>query len=473
MRKISMHCGPLLGVLLGGLLAASCAGGGGGGDSDVLDTKTFWAQSAIDDTYYQLTADLLAIGNHCTVWVERESRGRVSAQGARNVAAAYDSGVYPAMMDNFVISGQISDGSTVNTMEYADVDGDGKLCILLLDIKDGWTPGSGYVDGYFWPGNLFGSTSYPNSNQKDMIYVDAYPGTPGSDSSNSTLAHELQHLLNFTASYLSSTRNGTLMDLWIDEGLSSAAEYVYQGSHVTNRVNWYNTDLYGTIAKGNNFFRWENNGKTGSPNSVLDEYATVYLFFQWLRIQSGGTNGIYKNIISSQKADYRAVTEAVYDSLTSSVMTDGEDWDSLLKTWLAANYINAPSGPYGYGNDPVLKDVHAKTAPATPTTLSLYPGEGVYSVISPSYTASPSGSIKYAGLNKASPSITSYNNGDWLLTYNANTNKGAESENGSLTGNAANVVPSAARTVGDLDYRIDFRGPDLVFPVPFVLGGEE
>jgi hypothetical protein len=47
-----------------------------------------------------------------------------------------------------------------------------------------------------------------------------------------------------------------------------------------------------------------------------------------------------KDIISSQYSDYRAVTTAA-GKISSSYTND---WGLLLRDWLAANYINAPSG---------------------------------------------------------------------------------------------------------------------------------
>ena len=60
-------------------------------------------------------------------------------------------------------------------------------------------------------------------------------------------------------------------DTWINEGLSSAAEYVYKGSHITDKINYYNADPNTYIAQGLNFLTWLN---------YYENYSTVYLFFQ-------------------------------------------------------------------------------------------------------------------------------------------------------------------------------------------------
>jgi hypothetical protein len=473
-------------IILLALLILSCPTGVGKGEEEgttveketgvVLDTRFFWAVNVSTGTYYQTRADLLAEGRYCKIWVERDSRKLVDSAAARKMADVYDDTIYPRMMDIFGMQLMAKDANDLvmikNTMEWADylTDGDGKLSILLLDIKDGYNPptNNSYTSGYFSSINFFqpnSSNESRYSNQIDMIYVDTSPSTPGERDFNAILAHEMQHLMNFITSVLVRWDNNTihLMDLWINEGLSSAAEYIFLEDH-GYLPTWFNTDQKGTIAKGNNFFVWGNL----EDDSIMDDYATVYLFFQWLRLQSGGTE-IYNNIIRSLYSDYHAVTSAVDKAMSGKGYAN---WDTLLKTWMAANYINASSGPYGYRNDSVLKNVRAKTAPSGTTVLRLLPGEGVYSKTTAKDTIakfSPSGlNIKYAGLNRAGMGAINDSAtyvGGALLTYNANTNREGIKEIGWLTGIAdeqeARLDGSGSRsitgTVWEGPIRIDAR----------------
>jgi hypothetical protein len=409
-------------------------------------TRMFWAQNMANDTFYSLSADLMATGRHCTVWAEQ---GKASSDTARAMANAFDDDIYPKMMNAFSFEANIvSDGKTVahNAVELADFlgDGDGKLALLLLDIKDDWTPGGSYVAGYFSWVDFYANDSFSfdyKSNLMDMIYVDIYPGQPGSTASNMTVAHEMQHMMNYVTSMLTSTRNGWAMDTWIDEGLSSAAEYIYLGAHSEERYKWFIANgattssgrIFGEIDKGNNFFIW-GNIKSSNPLSVLDDYATVYLFFQWLRLQSGGSNDIYKSIITSPYYDYRALTSVANAAIPGK---NYADWETLLKTWMAANYINASSGEYGYMNDPTLKAVTVTSAPTTADRLSLLPGEGVYSGISGALPAlTPAANIKYAGLKKTGAglvSVTPSLSDTALLSFNANTAWNGSAQLGTVT----------------------------------------
>jgi hypothetical protein len=420
----------------------------------------FWAQDLTNDTFYRVTAKLLAEGRYCKVWVE-DSSLNVRPDTARKIAREYDNNIYGKMLSAFddgkftLPNEDDTDITLGNILEYADwlTDKDGKLSILLLDIRDGYTrQGDSYTAGYFWGGNLLGG-SY--SNRMDMIYLDTYPAVPGSKEAYQTLAHEMQHLMNFAATKLEQKPQ---MDVWIDEGLSSAAEYIYLGEQVEERYEWFNTDREGTIAKGNNFFFWGNLKNT----SILDEYATVYLFFQWLRVQAGGT-GIYKDIMKSEFSDYRAVTAAAETSISWFSQESTKSWENLFRPWLAANYINAASGIYGYNSDSTLKDVKAKTAPAGTNSLPLLPGEAVYSKTdndgsTSDYTSGSGVNIKYVGLKKDGTvdGNKTYPDG-WLLTYNANFNKSGASESGKLTGVADTSIIARSSSVGGSEWRKPVR----------------
>jgi len=422
-----------------------------------VDTvKDFWANDFTNDSFYRVSAHKLYDGEHCTVWAETGTS--LAAGAAQSIARAYDANIYIKMKNVFCVENFTYQGNNfTDTLALADAytDGDGKLCILLLDIRDGYNGKTNiaYIGGYFTSRNMYSNDSLPPSerysNKCDMIYLDTYPQRPGSQEMLSTLAHETQHLVNFMNS--EALRND-YMDTWINEGLSAAAEWYYMGEHLNDRIDWYNN---ATIAKGsrintgNNFFAWDQY----ADDSNLDDYATVYLFFQWLRLQSGGSTNIYKAISGSRSSDYNAIVGA---------MNGYNDWATLLKTWLAANYINALNGRYGYMNDPVLKNVKARTAPPGTRSVNLYPGEGVYSLTnSAGSTPTPGRNIKYAGLNKSTGDVndTAVFASGALLTYNINTNVGGWPETGTTTGIAANVqsVPESlsARAVLSVPFRID------------------
>jgi hypothetical protein len=418
---------------------------------DRTNTRQFWAQNiaTTPNTFYQLDAEKLAENSRCEVWAEVGSG--VTEATANSIANEYANTIYTKMMNTFGYQVNDQDLGRVDTMQIAHYLATGytsgaKLTILLLNIKDGYaTAGDPYVAGYFYAMDLIGNDpSYPQykSNELDMIYLDTYPSVLGSSSSYETLAHEMQHLMNFISSIVFRFEDDelNLMDTWIDEGLSSAAEWIYSGKDSEGRCEYYNEDKSGLISKGNNFYMWDNRGSE-SKYANLDDYATVYLFFQWLRLQSGGTD-IYRDIHTSEFFDYKAVTNGAKSKIENIY---NNNWSLLLRDWHAANYANAASGRYGYRNDATLKDIKAPMVSGGTTSLNLFPGEGVYSKTSTS-DALPSASnyIKYAGLSASgAPSDSNRFANGAQLTYNVDTNINGTSEAGYTTG----IAPSPSVAV--------------------------
>ena len=422
------------------------------GPHDFGAAGNFWVYDFKKETNYRISADLLAEGIFCNVWAER--RSGITAIQAQLIADEYDNKIHLQMIEAFGHENPFYDGEYFSDiMELAcwlSSSDDNKLCILLLDIRDNYQKGvnDSYIAGYFWGRDLYAGQ---HSNSRTMIYIDTNPGMEPSrfDTVKKTIAHEVQHLINYVTSILlvhNKIRTGTgYMDTWIDEGLSSAAEFVCFG-HSVNRINWYidngsGDNNKGLIDKGNNFFVWDNYRKE-NIYAILDDYSTVYLFFQWLRLQSGGTD-VYREIITSPYRNHEAVVNAIKDY---------PDWETLLKTWLAANYINAKDGPYGYRGDPELINIRAPAPSSIETDVILAPGEGVYSATDTNgLLPDPGLNIRYAGLDKDSVQVSDnsvFQNGA-LLTYNANINwRTGALEEGKTTGIPiiANTLP-AGRSV--------------------------
>jgi hypothetical protein len=434
-------------------------------EEEFVASRKFWALNTSDKSYYQINARMLAENDYCYVWAETGSD--VTKVEAQKVADAYIE-IYSKMLSTFGYYLRFPDekGNTLvlNTVEYINflVKGekyDKKLTILLMDIKDDYQQGvnESYVAGYFWSGNLYKKKDVQYSNECDMIYVDTSPGIPGSKESNETLAHEMQHLMNF-AGYVAF--RDKLTDLWIDEGLSATAEWVYSNEHSVQRLNSYNNDVSGLLAKGNNFFVWGNREEE-NKYAVLDDYSTVYLFFQWLRLQSD--KKIYLKISVSKYSDYKAVIDAFNDIVPGAY----SNWETMLKDWLAANYFKNPTGRYGYVNDTVLNTIKIHYVPGGGGSISLFPGEGVYSNVTESFSIpTTAGNIKYAGLSGSAPISSGSISSGALLTYNADTKNDKEkavAESGTITGKApppsANIFPTPS---GNRSIAASMGGP---FPI--------
>jgi hypothetical protein len=432
----------------------------------------FSAINAVNNNPYSVQAVRLAENDACIVYGDYNAK--VSVATAEKTAREYAERIAPNITGVFG--------------NYYPSD---RLIILLLDIIDEYDPirNKTYTAGYFSMKDVFPKKFMSNSNEVPMLYIDVNPGKPGDNNFYSTIAHELQHLINFSSRYtrsnpdLNSIKTQTALDRfiasvqqddWVDEGLSSAAEYIYSkaagNGHIQDKIGYYNDAKYNkgqsNISKGNNFFTWGENDAF-----IYDDYATVYLFFQWLRIQTNDdANGtsIYRAIIESEYTDYRAVTTAARKYIPGlfegTEPTDDQTWERLLETWLAANYINAPKkedagGFFGYNGEFTLTPVMLGEK-----AISLYPGEGVYSELggkSFGYPQSSLAHIRYAGLDKTENLINRISqnisgSGNALLTFNANSsvtrNKNGVPtgpvEQGTLTGVTPPERPASGRTTG-------------------------
>jgi uncharacterized repeat protein (TIGR02543 family) len=379
--------------------------------------KTFWAQKATSDgSYYEIDAELLAVGAHSLVYADNNlSFSKVNAE---SIMYEFESNIYPKITGTF------------GTFE--DIDENGKVTILLLDIIDGYssTSGGGYVAGYFAPGDMESKISNSRSNEADMIYIDVNPGWNEGKMLYTTLAHELQHGINYSRKITGKPD----MDLWINEGLSSAAEYVY-GGYQDSRLADYNNDYYTSITQGNNFYVW--NGYWEEEGDMLANYSTVYLFFQWLRVHASNDTGIYKDIIASSYANYNAVT----GSAGSRISSQFSNWDTLLSTWMWANIKNDVSGYEGYNNNAKLKPVWypINVLQSPPNGVQLASGEGVFSLKIDSGTFNPSDTtyVKYSN-EMCYPSFFEYldeppsSEYDSYLTVNVNPNIEGNDQSGQI-----------------------------------------
>jgi len=387
-------------------------------------TGNFWARDlTAGERPYRITATLKASNDLCEIWVENGQN--VSQELAQKIADEYEFFIYPKIMGAF---GWVTDLETVSydnkyvalsfpysgpnpndyicTIDLANaLTGKNKLTILLLDIKDGFTPGNGsYVAGYFDARDML---SGQGSNGRAMLYMDTYPAMAfdkfigvSIEKSYETLAHELQHLMNFTTRLFNAMFKNArgeldldaddfnMSDTWLNEGLSAMAEWVYSGDVSKSRIDYYNADETGYIARGDNFFSWDNHYNRNIPathNTNLNDYATVCIFFHWLRLHY---DGVLQQISRSKNYDYKAISDLYFPLAGGALAASGDSltkWHLLLVDWYSANYFNETTGIYGYLNEPILKDIkvsegrdkHVNSNGAN--TWNLYPGEAVFS----------------------------------------------------------------------------------------------
>jgi hypothetical protein len=396
-------------------------------DYEGRETGTFFAINMQTNKGYSVPVVHLAENDYCVVYGERSAG--IPLAKAEVVASEFKNNIYPPVKEVF--------GDFRVSLKDKDFGQYKKLTLFLLDIKDGYDPvsNSSYIAGYFYPGDMYRRRTQTSfSNEAAILYMDVYPGDVTGDEFFYTIAHELQHLINCSIR-ISKLEGGDknikhlgLQDTWVDEGLASAAEYLYRNKHITKKIDYFNVDAVNKFSRGDTFFAW---------SSEFEDYCTVYLFFQWLRIQAG-TPEIYGDIINSDKLNYQAVTEAA-----RKYNIDGlDEWEKLLGYWLLANHVNASEGPLGYKGE-IVTQIRTSNGKST----SLAPGEGVFSYLdgtgfTPSGNTGPGSHIRYLGVTEKGTFIdtmeglSGLTEKGRLLTFNANTDNNGSEEQGYLSGKA-------------------------------------
>ena len=212
-----------------------------------------------------------------------------------------------------------------------DVDGNGKVYILLMDIQDNYTPDSGgsYVAGYFDPLDQFTEGTGGSDNHADILYIDTNPGLSKNFAQTiSTAAHELQHLIHYGDDPAEAT--------WINEGMSEVTAH-----------------LFGLRARSFSYFL-SNPTRTlpyfpaTDAEDVVDDYAKVGLWTLYLYTQYG--DQLLSRIV--QDSTQHGLSGLDYIFTHSGLVN--KSFNQVFTDWVIANvgvnYLPQSAPGYRYGN---------------------------------------------------------------------------------------------------------------------------
>lgn len=177
--------------------------------------------------------------------------------------------------------------------EWADIDGDGKIAILLSPTINE----EKVAIGFFNPADLFtndtdkNSESYnPYSNEMDIVYV-AVPDTTESGnysipSISATIAHELTHAITFNKKTFShivtGNANRTQEELFLDEGWSHLSETLCGFGISGGNIHFFDMFLDNTGA-----YSFCSDNMYGQGDSA-ERRGAMTLFLSWLFWKAGG-----------------------------------------------------------------------------------------------------------------------------------------------------------------------------------------
>jgi hypothetical protein len=246
-------------------------------------------------TYSSRRCKLVRMTDHCKIFVDQDSYEGLSAvtgqyaikeDDLNHIVTEFETYIYPLMNENY---GKVY-----------DIDGDGRLSIVFSPVY----PKVGFA-GLFNTLHM-NPTNPANSNQRDMIGIWT-PHALSSSSSTSdkwrmdsreTIAHEMQHAINFTAkvfpgekfkypddSNFTANENSYLEDMWLDESLSVGSEARYRLARGQSSVHEARFDSWAS-----------NESSSSGPHSygltdwagVLGHYGQKGLFNYYLYEQYGG-----------------------------------------------------------------------------------------------------------------------------------------------------------------------------------------
>jgi len=268
---------------------------------------------------YLMNASKVAEGTHCYIYLEKGKT--VSQMDLDRIKNNFDSTIYPSILGNF--------GSEPNP----GADGLPKIFIVLLDIRDGYVPGGGYIAGYFSPRNEYSNAdTYPlgfQSNQKEVFFMDVYPGNPSSPSFEKSLAHEYQHMVHWEQK---TNRLGLNDDLWLNEAMSEIAPFYAGFGPDYSRV--------ATFEKGNN-----RSDSLTVWNQSLADYGVVYMWSQYMADRF--PSGVFKNILTSPSTGIASVDSylnSAYPGVTFSTVF--RDWSIAVFSGKDTTWTNHPEWSY-------------------------------------------------------------------------------------------------------------------------------
>ncbi len=284
----------------------------------VGDTQVFYVVNSSGTSYDQVTATLLKIGTHVQIWSDEADFA--TTEEINDIADEFDDVIYPLVTTNFAMPSDVNDDETI-TLLFTD---------LGLSIA-----------GYFSPGDLYAKSMYPQSNERDMIFVSTRNALT-EKSAYAVIAHEFQHLcynnqnaiVEGDAMGINSNEN-----IWINEGMSMTAMHLYNGIQ-SDWITAYNQS--GSISSGQALTYWNDS----DSNDVYGNYALSYLFFQYLRIQGDNKTEMFKEIVTDPINDYRCIEKAI-----RKYAGEGYNFSDFYTDFRLALFLKDASGRFGFKSE--------------------------------------------------------------------------------------------------------------------------
>ncbi len=278
-------------------------------------------RSTLDpDNFTVVSADLKYEGDHALLYVDQRTPPQyLTDQDAEDLGLDFDNQIHPINRAYFG--------------EESDINGEGKVAILLTPVVNEMTPAGtawqeGFISGFFMPGDLLPDLVDPRVTNgmeifytvvpdPDTLFGNYFPKAETIEYIRSTIAHEFQHMIMFNYRVLIYGRGRVadyMEDLWLEEGLS----------HIAEDLNGFDQ---GNIGRANIFLEDPGNVTLVYGGDALDERGASFLFLRYLGDRFG--DGIFRELVQSRSAGTANVEEA-----------SEERFKELFADWSSACYLS-------------------------------------------------------------------------------------------------------------------------------------
>lgn len=282
-------------------------------------------------------------------------------QVADAVAAEFEKKIHSYVSENV--------GSYVGN----DNEENGKIIVLIEDIKDDYPSKNTYTAGYFSDGENRGTYGGGAAKNIKMVHIDIYPlmfenSALNPEKAYSTLAHEFTHLVEDD---ITGSKSG-FGDYWFKEFFTLSVEgTLYPEENDLNR----GSNLTADKGISNGAVLMYKDYATNS-NSLSANYGLLYMFGKYINSRTADSDGksdILKKILEAESSSANA-KEAFFKGFKAK---DGsaESLDALVEEFFEAFTLCETSGKYSMGAADFTK--YIKIPLSYGGSISLKPGAAV------------------------------------------------------------------------------------------------
>ena len=278
--------------------------------------RTFFAPDFRSMQQYNVSAVLRGVGNFCYVFVEdTEWNTRVTAAAVQSIIHAFDVAVPTDPQRGIYLTLTESFGAP------PDIDGNGRIILLLLNIRDKDNTGQ-FTAGFFNPADQSrgvlrrpGFRGFPiRSNEAEILYIDTHPLNPNSETARNVIAHEFQHIINWKHDAKEAT--------WVDEGCAEYASFLCGYSLQEHITAFEKSPSISLIT-------WPSQ----EGRNLLPHYGAAFLWMLYLHEQYGGIETLIK-IVQSRGTSLTGITDVLASQGVHQPISD------IFVSWKLANYLS-------------------------------------------------------------------------------------------------------------------------------------